>query len=259
MPGNWKVDENGNGVWENGAPVWVTETGEEKTVPDYGATLKHISSLNKESAERKAKIRELEAVQKHFEGIEDIPAFIERARQNEEAVASFDDAKKASEQNIQARINAAVAPKDKKIAELEAVASKFKKNWDDARIAAEFGLSKFVKEETVNADMVKQLFAPCFSVDEDGRIVARDKNGTEVVAYDSEGNVTFDAVISKLVKDSPFKDTLLVGTRANGSGGNPNPSGRGTMTAKTITRAEFERLDPVSKMARMKDGYEIAG
>lgn len=254
----WKVGENGEGIFENGAPVWVTDTGEEKAVADYGATLKHISSLNKESADRKAKIREQEAVLKLFEGIEDIPAFIEKARRDEEAVASFDDAKKASEQNILARINAAVAPKDRKIAELEAGAQEFKNKWHRARIDAEFGLSKFVKEETVNPEMVKRLFAAFFSVDDDGKIIAKDETGKELVEYDGEGNVSFDAMLRHLVMSSPFKDNILIGTRASGSGGSSNTSGRG-MNAKTITRAEFEKLDPASKMARMKDGYRIVG
>lgn len=253
----WKFGENGELVVDNGAPVWVTDAGEERTVPDYGATLKHISDLNKESADRKNKLREQAAILKQLEGIDDIPAFLDTARKNAEAVASFDDAKRTAEQNIQARINAAIAPKDKRIAELEASESGYKDKWHHALIDGLFAQSEFVKKELLHPEIAKRLFAPYFSFDEDGQLVAHDDAGNPVVEYGDSGGISFDSTLRKIVSTSPFKDSIMVGSRASGSGSSSSGN-KGHFGPKIISRAEFEKLDPASKMARMKDGYKIA-
>lgn len=250
----WKMDENGNFVkGEDGNPIAITDSGEERSV-DYSAMSKKLSEVNRESAGRKERIRELEAQLKPLEGIEDVPSFIETARKNAEAVAAFDDKQRGAEEVTLARIKAATSPLEKKVAELEADRARIIDQYHASTIRSQFGASKFVTEELVSAAMAQELFAKHFSVDEKGQLVGKDSDGK--VIFGENGPADFDTALREIVKNSPHKAYVLKGSQANGSGANPgggnNPTGQ-----KTIRRSEFEKLDPATRAARMRDRYVV--
>ncbi len=114
----WKEDGKGGLAVENGAPVWVAEDGEEKRV-DYEAMTKRLADVTKESIERKNRLREHEATLKQLEGIEDVTAFLAKARKDAETVASLSEKEKGAEEAARLRVEAALKPKEERIAELE--------------------------------------------------------------------------------------------------------------------------------------------
>lgn len=67
----WKM-ENGNLVMKEGNPIWIGERdgATEETPIDGGRLLTKVTELNGESASRRARIRELEAEAKRFEGLD---------------------------------------------------------------------------------------------------------------------------------------------------------------------------------------------
>lgn len=250
----WKMDENGNFVkGEDNNPIAITDSGDERSV-DYSAMSKKLSEVNRESAGRKERIRELEAQLKPLEGIEDVPSFIEMARRNAEAVAAFNDKERGAEEATQARIKAATTPLEAKVAELEADRARIVDQYHASTIRSQFGSSKFVTEELVSAAMAQELFAKHFSVDEKGQLVGKDSTGN--VIYGENGPADFDTALREIVKNSPHKAYVLKGSPANGSGTNPG-GGNSPTGQKTIRRSEFEKLDPATKVARMRDRYVV--
>lgn len=250
----WKIDESGVFVKDDkGNPIFVYDGGEEKSV-DIPAMSTALTKANREAADRKERIRALEAQMKAFEGIEDIQAFIAKAKKDADAVASFDDKQKSAEEATRARIDAATAPLNAKIKDLEAANATALSNYHKALIDAHFGTSKYVNEKLVNPAMVKELFSRYFSVEENGRIVAKNEAGNIVV--DKDGPAGFDSALKELVETSPYKSFILKASNASGSGANPN-TGNNNFGKKIMNRADFEKLDPASKAARMKEGYTL--
>ena len=247
----WKMDENGNLVkGDDGNPIAITESGEERSV-DYAAMSRKLSEVNKESAGRKERIRELEAQLKPLEGIDDVAAFIEAARKNAEAVAAFDDKQKSTEESIRSRVDAAVAPFKKQVAELEAGKADVEKRLHNALIDAQFSSSKYANESLISPAMAKALFAKNFSINSDGKLIAVGDDGLKV---GEDGS--FDSMLKELVANSPFKANLEKGSTATGSGASAGAGGNYT-GAKTMLRSEFEKLDYVTKAARMREGWNL--
>lgn len=247
----WKKDEAGAFVVDDkGNPIFVQDGGEERSV-DYPAMSKKLSEVNRESAGRKDRILELEEQMKAWEGIENIPDFIATAKRNADAVAAFDDKQKGTEEAIRVRVDAAVSPLKKQIAELEAGKADVEKRLHNAMIDAQFSSSKYANENLISPAMAKALFAKNFSIDSDGKLVAVGDDGFKV---GEDG--TFDSMLKELVTNSPFKANLEKGSPANGSGatlgGGNSPTGQ-----KTIRRSEFEKLDPATRAARMRDRYVV--
>lgn len=250
----WKKDEAGAFVVDDkGNPVFVLDGGEERSV-DYPAMSKKLSEVNRESAGRKDRIRDLEEQMKAWEGIENIPDFIETARKNAESVAAFDDKQRGAEEATQARIKAATTPLEAKVAELEADRARIVDQYHASTIRSQFGSSKFVTEELVSAAMAQELFAKHFSVDEKGQLVGKDSTGN--VIYGENGPADFDTALREIVKNSPHKAYVLKGGSATGSGASAGAGGNYT-GAKTMRRTEFEKLDPVTRALRIREGYRV--
>ncbi len=228
----WKKDEAGAFVVDDkGNPVFVLDGGEDRSV-DYSAMSKKLSEVNRESAGRKDRIRELEAQLKPLEGIEDVPSFIETARKNAEAVASFDDKQKGTEEAIRVRVDAAVSPLKKQIAELEAGKADVEKRLHNAMIDAQFSSSKYANENLISPAMAKALFAKNFSINSDGKLVAVGDDGFKV---GEDG--TFDSMLKELVTNSPFKTAIEKGSPATGSGATQGTPG-GTVNTKNMTSVQ---------------------
>ena len=250
----WKMDENGNLMkGDDGNPIAITESGEERSV-DYAAMSRKLSEVNKESAGRKERIKALEAQLKPLEGIDDVAAFIEAARKNAEAVAAFDDKQRGAEEAVQARIKAATSPLEKQVAELEAERASIRDQFHASLISSKFGTSKYVAESLVSSGMAQELFGKHFSVDEQGHLIGKDSAGN--IIFGENGPADFDTALSEIVKNSPHRAYVLKGSTATGSGASAGAGGNYT-GAKTMRRSEFDKLDNVTKAARMREGWRL--
>lgn len=242
----WKVKEFGEFEVDGaGNPIFVLDSGEEKSV-DYPAMASALTKANREAAERKEKLRANEEVLKKIKGIEDLPAFLEKAKKDAEAVAAFDDKQKSAEESARARVEAAVGPLNQKIKELETSYADALARYHRTLIDAEFGTSKYVNSELVSPVMAKDLFGRHFSVNEQGAIVATDTDGN--IVYNEKGPADFDSALRTLVASSPYKDYVLKGNPASGSGAKTGNAGSHT---------DWSKLTPAERLAKAREaGYK---
>lgn len=248
----WKTDDNGTMVLTDGNPVWIEEDGTEKTV-NYSAMADSLRKANREAAERKAALRELEPLKAAVEGIEDLPGFVKTAKKNAELVAAMDAKAKQGEEDMQARIAAALKPVQDKLAESENARAELTSRYNAEKIGNAFAGSKYAAEKLQSAALARELFARNFTV-EDGELVARSATGEPL--YNGEGKpANFDEALAQLVAASPYQSMLVKGSTANGSGANPGTSN--VHGYKTMSRGDFDKLNPAEKMKAVKDGVSI--
>ena len=138
----WDVDENGVMRLVDGNPVWVSETGEKKTV-DYQAMSRRLSEVNAESKTRKEKLRALEERYALLADIEDLPAFLDEANKAVEMMRNAPDRDKAIEEQVKNRLDAMAQPlkaqieaRDRKLAEKEKALSETLARCNSERIIA---------------------------------------------------------------------------------------------------------------------------
>lgn len=109
----WKLGENGNlAMDDKGNPIWTNDAGEDKSV-DYIAMSTHLAEANKKARDRKEELRNLNEKLAIFEGVEDLSAWKIDEEKALEAMKNSPE----KDKEIQARLEAALAPKDKAIAE----------------------------------------------------------------------------------------------------------------------------------------------
>ncbi len=242
----WKKKESGELELDSaGNPIYVFDNGEEKSC-DFPAMSSALTKANWEAAERKEKLRANEEILKKLEGIEDLSAFLEKARKDAEAVAAFDDKQKSAEESTRARVEAAVGPLNQKIKELETSNADVLARYHRTLINAEFGTSKYVNSELVSPAMAKDLFGRHFSVNEQGAIVATDNDGN--IVYNEKGPADFDSALRTLVASSPYKDYVLKGYSASGSG---------AKSGNTGSHTDWSKLPPAERLAKAREaGYK---
>ena len=218
----WKM--KGEGVLElvNGNPVWVTDTGEEKPV-DYPAMSKRLADVNRESAERKEKLRGYESRYAALQDIEDFPAWLEETTKAREMAAHAGDNQKAVEEQIQLRVDAASRPLKEKLAAASKELEGLRANLQAEKVSNAFARSEYVQKNLISAAMAADLFSGRFRLKDDGALEAVDDHGKTL--YGAEGVATFDEAIMHFVNASPYKAVLLKGTGGTGSGGNPSAGG----------------------------------
>jgi hypothetical protein len=75
---------------------------------------------------------------------------------------------------------------------------------------------------------------------------------TPMIGSGSNGAATFDDLVKEAIKTFP---SLFEGTGAGG-GGTPSKQAGGS-GGKTLTRSEFEKLGPLDRASKMKDGFKV--
>jgi hypothetical protein len=196
----------------------VTDSGDEKPV-DYTAMATGLSTANREAAERKAKIKEMEAKYGSLAEIEDLAAFLKQAEADRALVAAMPDKDKAVEDRIKAQVEAATKPLTTKLAEIQAERDATAAKLQQEAISSAFFRSKFAGEK-IHADarpLAADLFSKHFSFDNDGKLVATGADGN--IIYGESGPASFDEALAKLVEGHPSKGILLAGTPSQGGGG----------------------------------------
>lgn len=246
-----KLDDQGHVVVVDGKPVYVHDDGKEIPFDAMSATQK-ISQLNREAQGHRERAETAEGKLKAFEGIAD-PASAIKAL---ETVSNLDQKKliDAGEvEKVKAEISKAFQT------QLDAAASErdaFKTQLYDEKIGGSFARSKFIGEKmAIPADLVQARFGQSFKV-EDGKIVAYDQSGNKVFSRVRAGELAdFEEAIETLVDQYPHKESILKGTGASGGGasqGNQSTGGK-----KTITRSQFDALNPTERISAIQNGTAI--
>jgi len=245
----WKMDGE-NIAQEGGNPVWIE--GDREVAVDYSALSSKLTETTRESVKRKERIREMEERLSVLEDIENPAEYLAKARKALETVKNLDDkqlvdAGKVEEvkAEVQKVYEAKLADAAKRADEAEATLQR-------EMIGGRFARSKYIADKVaVPTDMIEAVFGRHFSI-EDGKVVAKGHDGQKLYSREKPGETAeFDEALSILVDGYANKAAILKGSTASG-GGAAGGSGGGAAGAKTITRAAFENLDPVSQVAFMR-------
>ena len=116
--------------------------------------------------------------------------------------------------------------------------------------------SPFITEKmAIPADMVQARFGESFELDGD-QVVAYDTQGNKIFSRSNPGEVAnFDEALEILIDSYPYKDHILKGSGASGSGAKGGQGGGNSQTS--ISRTQFESLPPAKQMEQIKSGVTI--
>lgn len=246
-----KLDDKQQVVVVEGKPVYVYGDGKEVAFDAPGAVAK-IAELNTEAKTHREGKESAEAKLKLFDGIEDVDA----ARAAIKTVKNLDDKKlveagKVEEIKMEAikATEAKFAPTVQKAADLEAKLHR-------TMIGGAFLRSAFVKDKLViPADLVEAQFGKAFKLVGDN-VVGFGPNGKEVFSRIKPGEVAdFEEALEIIIDQYPHKAAILKGK--TGSGGGKPPGEGGDAGSKTITRNDFDKLDPATRATRMREGFAV--
>lgn len=249
-----KLNEQGQVIVQNDKPVYVDDSGRDIEF-DYPATLATIARLNSEAKGHREEKEAAQAQLKTFEGIED-PA---KAIKALEVLKNLDDKKliEAGEvDKVRQEATAAYEEKlkavEKKYAPVIKERDEYKQSLFSEIVGGAFSRSKFIGDKlAIPADLAQAKFGNSFII-EDGKVVGKNAAGERIFSRSRPGEVAnFDEALEALVDDYPYRDSILKGSGASGSG-----AGGSVMTVggkKTMTRAAFDALDPATKTATVKD------
>jgi hypothetical protein len=249
-----KLNEQGQVVVQDDKPVYVADDGKD-VVFDYPATLQTIARLNSEAKGHREEKEAAHALLKSFEGIED-PA---KAIKALEIVKNLDDKKLIEAGEVdKVRQEAAAAYEEKlksgekKYAPVIKERDEYKDSLFKEIVGGAFGRSKFIGEKlAIPADLAQAKFGNSFII-EDGKVVGKNASGERIFSRSRPGEVAnFDEALEALVDDYPYRDSIVKGSGASGSGA--GGSVRTVGGKKTITRAAFDALDPAARVATVKD------
>lgn len=246
-----KLDANGNAVVQDGKPVYVKDDGSEIAFDVVGTTTT-IARLNAEAKTHREGKEAAEGKLKLFEGIDD-PAAAKTALDT----LSKLDQKKLIDAGEVDRVKAEISKAfETKLTEATGKAQALEQQLYAEKVGGAFARSKFITEKlAIPPDMVEARFGKNFAI-EDGKIVAKDQNGNKLYSASNPGELAgFDEALEMLVNAYPYKDQILKGSGASGSGAGQSNQGAGGK--KTITRAQFESLDPQARAGVFKDGTVV--
>lgn len=255
-----KLDDKGNVVVQDGKPVYLLDDGRE-VAHDAAQTVATISRLNGEARTHREAKEAAEARLKAFEGIEDGEA-ARKALETVKNLAAGDlktaaqvqeikDAAARSAQEAVANATRAAAEKERTLTETNA---KLTQQLHSHIIGSAFAGSKFISEKmAIPADIAQKVFGDRFTVDESGKLVAKDQNGNPVFSAVQHGeHAPFEEAIQVFVGQYAHKDSILKGSGAQGGGA--SHSNGGTGGKKSVTRAQFDQMTHSDRAAHAKAG-----
>jgi len=246
-----KIDAEGHAVLQDGKPVYLHDDGREIAF-DGAQAFGKIGQLTGENTAYKKRFEEAESKLKSFDGIADPAAALKAL----ETITSLDQKKliDAGEvEKVKAEISKAF---ETKLAEATGEAQALKQQLYAEKVGGAFARSKFIAEKlAIPPDMVEARFGKNFAI-EDGKIVAKDQNGNKLYSAANPGELAGpDEALELLINAYPYKDSILKGSGASGSGA--DQSGQGAGGKKSISRAQFEALDPAARVSAIKGGTAI--
>lgn len=247
-----KLDANGNAVLQDGHPVYIHEDGVERPF-DAAATAAAIKARNAEAKAHRERAEAAEAKVKAFEGLDP-----EAARKALETVSNLDNKKLIDAGEVERVKESITKGFNEKLTAAEKRAQEAEDRYAGEKVATAFLGSKFLTEKTVlPADVAQAYFSKRVKVDPTtGRVRVLDSDGNPLLSKANPGaEPTFDEAMEILVTSHPQRDSILRGTNGSGSGA-PSGGGQGS-GAKSLTRAQFEQLDPQGRVSAMKEGVRV--
>lgn len=247
-----KLDDKGNVVLQDGKPVYIMDDGAEVAF-DAVAVTKKIATLNTEAKDNRLKLTDLTTKLEAFADLDPVAA-----KAALEKVTSLQGKKlldTGEVDKLKADIEAGWKTKlDKAIGELDTL----KGQLVEEKIGGSFARSKFIAEKlAIPSDVVQAFFGKNFKLEE-GRVNAYDGNGNLIRSRENPSVAApFEEALSVLVDGYANKATILKGTQKPGGGTTPaggGGGGGGGDGKKTLNRAEFGKLDPVSQAKHFADG-----
>lgn len=143
---------------------------------------------------------------------------------------------------------------------LKAERDKLSANLNAEKVGGFFSRSKLIAERAaIPADVIQARFESSFKI-EDGKIIGYDQAGKKLYSRSRPGEIAdFDEALETLIARHPAKDQILQSGSARPAGSSVRPGAGSNGSRKIITRAEFDRLDPVAqgKAAYGKDAMTI--
>ena len=247
-----KLDDQGHAVLQDGKPVYVYEDGKEVAF-DAPGTVNTITRLNAEAKTHREGKEAAETALKAFDGITDGAA----AKKALELVANLDSKKLVDAGEIEKVKGEISKAFQGQLDEATTKAATFEKQLYEEKIGGAFSRSKYIGEKlAIPADLVQSKFGAAFKVEE-GKTIAYDQHGQKIYSRTRPGEIAdFDEAIETLVEQYPHRDHILKGSGANGSGA-PNNGGNGGQGKKSISRTQFDALDPAGKHAHAVSGGEV--
>ena len=245
-----KLDADGHVVVQDGKPVFVHDDGKEVAV-DVPATVQTISRLNGESKSHRERAEAAEGKLKSYDGIEDPAAAIKAL-----STLSALDQKKLIDAGEVEKVKAEISKGyEAKLLESTTLAKTLEQQLYSEKIGGSFSRSKTIAEKlAIPADLVQARFGQAFKI-EDGKTVAYDSQGNKIYSRSKPGELAdFEEALESLIDQYPYKDSILKSSGATGGGATNNGGQPG---AKTMTRAQFDAVDPASRMTLVKSGVKV--
>lgn len=243
------VEVNGEtyGVLQNGNPVLVDDSGNE-TAFDVSRAQAKITELIGESRSHKSAKQAAEEALRRFEGIEDPAKALDALR----VVQNLDQKKLVDAGDVEAIKAAAIKPLQDQLKAVNDELGGLKGALNKELIGGNFARSQWIAENlTIPGEAAQEMLGRHFSV-EDGRVVAKDQNGNTI--YTASGEVAgFEDAMPILVNALSYKDSILKGRGQQGSGARPG----GGSSAKTISRADFEKMNPAQQRDAISGGATL--
>lgn len=244
----------------DGKPVFVHEDGKEIGF-DADHSVDTIRRLNGEAKTHREAKETAEGRLKVFEGIDP-----DLARKALDTVKNLDEGqlvtagkveeiKAAAKKAAEDQVAAATKASGEQIKTLTSERDKLQSDFFTEKVGGAFGRSKFIAEKVaVPPDMLQAMFGNRFKI-ESGKIVGVGHDGQPIYSRAKAGEVAdFDEALEIMVDGYPNRDHILKGT-GGGSGSKGGSGGGGG--GKTITRTDFDKLDPAQKAAKMREGFTL--
>jgi hypothetical protein len=264
------LDENGNVVVRNGKPVYVQDDGKEVEF-DAAGTINTITRLNneakthREGKEAEAAARKtLEEQIKVFEGLnpEEAKKALAKLKTIDEGKlidsGKVDEVRAAAVKEYEARIQAMTGTHTSELEKMKAANEALSNHLNNEIIGGSFSRSKVIQEKlAIPADLVQAKFGNAFKV-VDGKLVAVGADGNTMYSRARPGEMAdFDEALEMLVDQYPNRDRILKSSGASGSGASGGSGNGGNGGKNSITRAQFDQMQPRAQMEHIKAGNGI--
>jgi hypothetical protein len=246
-----KLDANGNVVLQDGKPVYIKDDGTEVAFDVVGTT-NTIANLNREAKTHREAKEAAEGKLAAYTGITDPAAALAAL----DTLSKIDQKKLIDAGEIDRVRNEIGKSFETKLSDVTTRAQALENQLFAEKVGGAFTRSKFIAEKmAIPADLAEARFGKHFTL-EDGKVVAKDANGNKLYSQANPGvYADFDEAIGMLVDQYPHKDHILKGSGASGSGASSSVAAGGGK--RSITRAQFDALDPQSKASEIKGGTVV--
>lgn len=244
-----KLDADGHVVVQDGKPMYVHDDGREVAF-DAPGTIATISRLNGEAKGHRERAEAAEAKLKTFEGIDEPEA----ARKALDTVKNLDDKKLVDAGEVERIKSEAIKAVEDKYKPIVRERDTLQRALIEEKVGGNFARSKFIADKmAIPSDMVQARFGDAFKL-EGNTLTAYDPSGNKLYSRSNPGELAgFDEALEMLVEAYPYRDHILKGSGANGSGAQGGANGAGGGGAqKSLTRAAFASLSAVAQMQHIK-------